>query len=46
MVSVKVLYEEGEEKEVKEIARALKKIHRTKFYFSWIAYKETRGMIK
>ena len=45
MVSVKVLYAEGEEEQAKEILRALEVIHRKRFFFSWIAYKETRGML-
>ena len=45
MVSVKVLYAEGEEEQAKEILRALENIHRKRFFFSWIAYKETRGML-
>jgi len=46
MVSVKVLYEEGEERQAKEILRALEDIHRGRFFFSWMAYKETRGLIQ
>lgn len=42
----KVLYQEGEEQQAKEILRALEQIHRKRFFFSWIAYKETRGMLK
>lgn len=45
MVSVKVLYAEGEEEQAKEILRALENVHRKRFFFSWIAYKETRGML-
>ena len=46
MIEVKVLYSESEEEQTKEILRALEKIHRKRFFFSWIAYKETRGMLK
>jgi len=46
MVEVKVLYSEGEEEQAKEILRGLEQIHRKRFFFSWIAYKETKGMLK
>ena len=44
-MEVKVLYREGEEVQAKEILQALRRIHRTRFFFSWRAYKETEGML-
>ena len=46
MVEVKVLYSENEEEQAKEILRALEQVHRKRFFFSWLAYKETKGMLK
>ena len=46
MIDVEVLYQEGDENEARVILRALEHIHRKQFFFSWIAYKETRGMLK
>lgn len=46
MMEVKVLYLEGEEEQAKEVLRALEQVHRKRFFFSWIAYKETKGMLK
>jgi hypothetical protein len=46
MVEVKVLYEDGEEEQAKEILRALEQIHRKRFFFSWMAYEQTRGMLE
>jgi hypothetical protein len=46
MVEVKVLYTDGEEEEVRIILNALEEIHRKRFFFSWLSYKLTLGMLK
>jgi hypothetical protein len=45
MISVKVLYAEGEEEQAKEILKALENVHHKRFFFSWVAYKETKGIL-
>ena len=45
-MQVKVLYEEGEENMAKEVLDSLETIHRDRFFFSWMAYKETRNLRK